>query len=1169
MKAMPEWTTQQNNAIDARGRNILVSAAAGSGKTAVLVERVIKLITDKTKPVEIDRLLIVTFTNAAAAEMRSRISKSLNELIGKNPDDEFFRKQLSLLPCADICTIDAFCMKLVKEYFYELNISRDIEIMDESEASVLQDEIIVETIDRLFEDGDEAYKKLVEAYTLPGIDKPLISIVKRLLQYIYAQPFPFAWLKNAVESINPEVEFENTEWCRYLENEIRYLIKVAREGIDANLLIADGYAEEFPAFTDTFNDDLSLLNQIENSLDEGWDALYELLNGDFPAFSKLPRTTKLDEKDALNIKANRDKYKGIITKSIPALVISTGEEYREEMEELYPQLKALYNLVKEVDGRLFEEKSERNAYSFADIEHFAIELLMKLNDDGSISDTDISKALREKYCEILVDEYQDTNEAQDLLFRKLSNGRNLFTVGDMKQSIYRFRLAMPNIFNEKRKAYPLYDENADDDSSKIILDKNFRSRKGICEYVNFVFSHVMTERVGELEYTKEEFLNFNPNSFEENGVPCAKLCIIDNNKGENSDTIEAEEIAKLIRHKVQSGEMIQDKNGLRPVRYGDFVILMRSLKKYAPTYSEALRKYRIPVISDNSSNLFENNEIKMLLSLLRTVNNPTDSISLLATMMSPFYGFSADELARIKANSNKKSFYKAVFSSDDERVLDFIRDINELKKVSVTMSMASFTRYVIEQKGLVAFVNAFGNGEQRYQNIVEFIKFAKRFDSGVNVGLTAFVKYINSIIESDRQVDSASFSAGSADAVTIMSVHHSKGLEFPICILAGASRRYNKSELTDNFLLNTKLGVGMKGYDEKGMYRYKTLPYHVIANKNDYELMSENLRVLYVAMTRAKEQFISFISVPNLATRLSSVYKHITDGCITPYSVQSITNDGDLLLMCSMLHKDGKALRDIIGADCNIEPSDFEMSIDFLDALDEEEDSEDTVEMAEPDDSIVKLIEDKLQYCYERSELMGFSAKLTASSLDDAENNFEYITSSKPAFINKSELTPAQRGTAMHEFMQYADYEKAKANLESEIERCLSLGYLSKEQAASLDRKKLTAFFESELYKRMSAADNVYREIKVSDFFRACDVYDTNYEDKILIQGIADCVFEEDGKLVLVDYKTDSVKDENELLGRYEKQISFYKESILKMLSMEVKESLLYSFSLNKCCYYK
>lgn len=1162
---MPKWTPQQNNAINARGRNILVSAAAGSGKTAVLVERVIKKITDSENPVDIDKLLIVTFTNNAASEMKFRITKSLKEILRNEPFNQNAQRQLNLMPNAKICTIDSFCINLVRENFFELGINQDFTNLDENEASLLEDEIISNLTDELFENNDEEFIKLVEQFNTPGNEKPFINAVKKVRRFIYAQPFPYSWAYKMSELYNSNTAFENSKWFEYIKNEADYLISIAKKCVNNNLAllnqIDDSKLNE--KFENLFLNDKSLIDNVSDLLNTSWDDLVKL---GVPSFARLVSTAKLDEELASEIKANRNTYTNIIKKEIPAFFICSKEDYVKSLNTLYPIIKKLIDFVKIVDARLMVEKNERNSYSFSDTEHFAINLLFTPDGDKIIK-KELADRLSAEFEEILVDEYQDTNEAQDLLFAYLSNGHNLFTVGDVKQSIYRFRLAMPNIFNSRRKLYTDYNPNDNEKSSKIILDKNFRSSKGICEYVNFIFSKVMSERVGELDYNAQNRLNFGAN-YKKNDIPSAQIHILDGAKGEETDTREAMQIAKLIRKKIDSKEQIKDGDEYRDIRYSDFAILFRSMKNHVDSYVEVFTDMSIPVQCDNSSNLFENNEIKLILSLLRTIDNPTKDISLLSTMMSPIYAFSADEFAQIRIENKQKNFYFSVVNSQNEKVLNFLEDIKNLKKLSVTMSVSNFIRYLVEDKGIVAFINAMGNGEQRYQNILALISFAQKFDSGVNIGLTSFIRYIDKIIDTDKGIDSKSIVSGKDDAVTIMTVHHSKGLEFPICILAGAARSYNTGELTENLLINTVYGFGLKVHNEERMYNIQSIPYSVIKSKSANELMSENLRVLYVAMTRAKEQFITFVSCQNIERKMQTLYSKLIDGEITPYAVKSCKSDADIILLCSLFHQNAGQLRELAGCRLFANPADFDMSID-IDKSESFEEDEIKLEKAEYQESTVKEIADKLSYKYDYLPLSNVTSKMTASSLDDSDTNFEYITSSKPAFMNKAEMTPAMRGTAMHTFMQFCNYNFAKDNLDEEIENLVSGGFITEEQGKSLDKKRLASFFNSSLAKRMFNSDKIYREIKVSTFLSANEVYDIDFDDKILVQGIADCVFEESGQLVLVDYKTDRVKDENELLERYKKQLTFYKYAIEKTLKMPVKEVMLYSFYLEKECIYK
>lgn len=1162
---MPKWTPQQNNAINARGRNILVSAAAGSGKTAVLVERVIKKITDSENPVDIDKLLIVTFTNNAASEMKFRITKSLKEILRNEPFNQNAQRQLNLMPNAKICTIDSFCINLVRENFFELGINQDFTNLDENEASLLEDEIISNLTDELFENNDEEFIKLVEQFNTPGNEKPFINAVKKVRRFIYAQPFPYSWAYKMSELYNSNTAFEKSKWFEYIKGEADYLISIAKKCVNNNLAllnqIDDSKLNE--KFENLFLNDKSLIDNVSDLLNTSWDDLVKL---GVPSFARLVSTAKLDEELASEIKANRNTYTNIIKKEIPAFFICSKEDYVKSLNTLYPIIKKLIEFVKIVDARLMVEKNERNSYSFSDTEHFAINLLFTPDGDKIIK-KELADRLSAEFEEILVDEYQDTNEAQDLLFAYLSNGHNLFTVGDVKQSIYRFRLAMPNIFNSRRKLYTDYNPNDNEKSSKIILDKNFRSSKGICEYVNFIFSKVMSERVGELDYNAQNRLNFGAN-YKKNDIPSAQIHILDGAKGEETDTREAMQIAKLIRKKIDSKEQIKDGDEYRDIRYSDFAILFRSMKNHVDSYIEVFTDMSIPVQCDNSSNLFENNEIKLILSLLKTIDNPTKDISLLSTMMSPVYAFSADELAQIRIENKRKNFYFSVVNSQNEKVLNFLEDIKNLKKLSVTMSVSNFIRYLVEDKGIVAFINAMGNGEQRYQNILALISFAQKFDSGVNIGLTSFIRYIDKIIDTDKGIDSKSIVSGKDDAVTIMTVHHSKGLEFPICILAGAARSYNTGELTENLLINTVYGFGLKVHNEERMYNIQSIPYSVIKSKSANELMSENLRVLYVAMTRAKEQFITFVSCQNIERKMQTLYSKLIDGKITPYAVKSCKSDADIILLCSLFHQNAGQLRELAGCRLFANPADFDMSID-IDKSESFEEDEIKLEKAEYQESTVKEIADKLSYKYDYLPLSNVTSKMTASSLDDSDTNFEYITSSKPAFMNKAEMTPAMRGTAMHTFMQFCNYNFAKDNLDEEIKNLVSGGFITEEQGKSLDKKRLASFFNSSLAKRMFNSDKIYREIKVSTFLSANEVYGIDFDDKILVQGIADCVFEESGQLVLVDYKTDRVKDENELLERYKKQLTFYKYAIEKTLKMPVKEVMLYSFYLEKECIYK
>ncbi|WP_297127876.1 helicase-exonuclease AddAB subunit AddA [uncultured Eubacterium sp.] len=1168
---MPNWTISQQNAIEARNSNILVSAAAGSGKTAVLVERVIRLITDVNLNVDVDKLLIVTFTNAAAAEMKSRIAKALLKIIKADPNDTNAHRQLALLPNARVSTIDSFCIGLVRENFFNLDIEQDFKILDNSENAVLEQTAMDEVLDFLYENDGDDFKTLVDMFSSTKDDKGFAEVVNRISHFISSQAFPEKWLDEVCEAYNPDVKFEDSFWSKYVVDEVNSLLTVVDDLFKQSKDVLNVADDKHKKLLDVLGSDRLLIdNLIENAKTDKWDEMLDVINN--ISFCRFP-SVKCDEKDF--VKSNRDLYKDIITKSIAPMYSATSDDYLNDCEVLYPVIKHLTSVVKMYNQKLFEMKKEINSFTFSDIEHFAINLLFYPDEFGKIFRTPLADELEDSFYEILVDEYQDTNSAQDKLFEILSNGKNRFMVGDVKQSIYKFRLAMPFIFTNKKDRYAHYENGSEETCQKIILSNNFRSRKGVCDYVNFVCSNVMSKKVGGIDYNNEEMLNSSAD-FNESDVPSAQIKYISTPDDEDSIEYEAHQIANLILKKIASKEKIKDGDTYRNICYGDFAILLRSAKTKINAVTNVLSQYGIPTVANNKVNLFDNNEIVILLNFLRVIDNPTQDIPLLATLMSVFYGYTADDISQARVDCPYGNLFSAVSKSDV--FSRFVDDLKKYREYASSMSVENLVRQIIGDTSYLSVISAMGNHEQRVQNVMLLVDIAKRFDNGENVGLTAFIRYVDSIIENKFNVESASVNEAGKDAVAVMTVHRSKGLEFPVCILAGASGKYNKDDITKGIIqLNPQKGIGLKVYDDKRLCRFDSLQFSVIKDINTYETMSENLRVLYVAMTRAKEQFITFISVSSKGVEayVDSVSKKLISSSassipvISPFVVKKANTDAELLTLCALIHKDGKVLRDMcskndIGFDAL---ADFKLDIEILDENEKPQQQEEQLVLANAE--LLDELRDKLRFKYDRLKLSAFTSKRTASSLDVAEQDFKYLTSSKPAFLSKANMTSAQKGTAMHTFMQFCDYSESKNNLENEIERLVSMSFLTEEQANSLDRKKLTTLFNGEFAQRMFCSDNIYREIKVSSFVSVNEIEETDYTDEVLIQGIADCVFEENGELVLVDYKTDRVDSEEDLLERYKNQIAFYKKAVAKTLNKPVKEALLYSFSLNKVCIYK
>lgn len=1163
---MPNWTKEQQNAIDARNCNILVSAAAGSGKTAVLVERVLQRMLDVSNPVNIDRMLIVTFTNAAAAEMKARINRALTDFIRQFPNHSNALHQLSLLPGAKICTIDSFCINLVRDNFFKLGIAQDFKILEDSQRSVLEQSVLDSIVEQLYQEDDETFRQLVELLSTTKNNDDLMKAVKRIDHYITSQPFPLEWLEETAQLYRPDLTFDSSEFKHYLVKEINAYLDYFKQVISQTQSVLYPEDELFDKYSNVLNADIKIINTFEEALDKTWDEIKEVAQS--VKFSTTPYKRNYTSKVKEIVSDNRKVYAGadgMFKKDILPMLSATSDEIKQDNEILYPLLQKLIELVKQFHSGVMELKHELNAYTFSDIEHFAIELLFTRDEQGRLERSDIAKELESSFDEILVDEYQDTNAAQNTLFEMLSSGRNRFMVGDVKQSIYRFRLAEPHIFNAMKDRYSSYQKNSTDAEQKIILDKNFRSRKGICDFTNFVFSKIMSRKTGEINYDASEYLNYGA-QYPDTSTPSVQLNLMQTPEGDDSVTYEAHQLAKYITDKVNSGELIQDGDVQRPIRYGDFAVLLRSAKSSMPVYTKILSEHGIPVFANNKTNLFDTNEVAILVSYLRVIDNPMQDIPLLATLMSVFYGYTPDDIAYARIHFKANNLYTSI-SQDKEHFSRFLEEIAKYRKYASTMCVEDFLRQLLSDTSYLAVIAAMGNGEQRKLNVLKLIDLARNFDRGENVGLTAFVRYIDSITEAKLAVEGADAAYMTDNKVSIMSVHKSKGLEFPVCILADASHQFNKDDLKDLIMLNNQYGVGLKVNNEEGLYRYNSIQYDCIKSINRNELMSENLRVLYVAITRAKEQFVCFASLKNLES-INRLSKKIIGNSINPIVVSKAMNDAELLLLCALQHKDGAILRSLCSADIPVDTSfDFEMQINLLDG--EFEEPVQTDIQVPYDASLTEQIAKRLSYRYERTALSGYASKRTASALDETDSGYQYVATSQPSFMNTTGMTAAERGTAMHEFMQHCDYSNAKTNLDKEIKRLTEHAFLTEQQAQSLSREKLSHFFNSDFARRMFDSDRIYRELKVSSFVPLNELEDTDYTDKVLIQGIADCVFEENGELVLVDYKTDKTDSEEELLQRYQKQVAFYKSAVEKTLEKPVKEMLLYSFYLEKTCIYK
>ena len=855
-----------------------------------------------------------------------------------------------------------------------------------------------------------------------------------------------------------------------------------------------------------------------------------------------------------------------------ALCANTAEN-EEDMAYLAPLLNKLFDLTLRFSEEFAQLKKEKHATDFSDIEHLALSLLIE-RQDGRICRSPLAEELSERYAEILVDEYQDTNEAQDLLFRMLShNEENLFLVGDVKQSIYRFRQAMPEIFLNRRDRLPPYEH--DHYPARITLGRNFRSRKGVTGMVNFLFRQLMSKPLGEMEYTKEEEL-VPAASYPESQEPDCELHLLDaGDKGDNSAAVyEARYIAARINQMLREGLTVQDGGKTRPARRKDFCILLRGIKGKADVYVQELARCGVPAWAELSGGFFDTAEIRTMLSLMRILDNPLQDVPLLSVLFSPIYGFTPDDAAALREIKKHTPLYRCMTQAakqGDQKCEAFLSQLSFLRRLSATLPAESLLRRIYEETGYPALVQAMDGAEQRAANLQLLLSYAAKYEAAGHQGLTGFIRFIDRLEEQQAQLSAASAVSESADVVRVMSIHKSKGLEFPVCILANCAGAFNQSGRNQRLLLHAKLGAGLMRRDEETLRLFSTIPHTAVRLASERSELSEELRVLYVALTRAREKLLLVMTVKNPEKKLSALASTLTgQTAVAPFAVRNAKSYGDWLLTAALRHPDAAPLRALLPEqEIPLLNVDFSLRTVICPALAETEVAEATdVQELPPNPALEAEIRRRVEYEYPYAALSRSVAKRAASSLGEQEMQFSMIGVSRPSFLEKEGLTPAERGTALHKFMQFSDYHKAGENPDAEVARLVEKGFLSEAEGKAVDRKRVAAFFQSTLAKRMLQSETLLREYKFTFFLPAgeCDdgLPDSVAQEKVLVQGIADCVFVENGKLIIVDYKTDRIAHEDALVERYRAQLSVYRRALAECIGLPVGQTLLYSFHLGK-----
>ena len=1173
-----KWTTDQQHAIECCKGSVLVSAAAGSGKTTVLVERVIRRLTDEDNPCSAEDLLIVTFTRAATAQMREKIGAAILKRLSEDPTDRHLRRQYMLLPFAKICTIDSFCNDLVRENFHALGISPDYSLLDNETAVIMKNDVCEAMLERAYEeDSDGSFSELSDMMSSGSSDEDFAKLIIKMYDISTAYPFPDLWLDSLIEEYS-QPDINKSCWGgiikKYVCDMLDYCVSSSNDmmtAMESDPIVADAYGAALQS-------DINMYAELREKVNRDWDEALEAFNTvKYMGLGRVPKGYESETKNA--VMTARKKLKDLL-KKVPNIMCVSSGEHSEDVRLMRGPVAKLIELVKQFGREYSAEKDKMNSADFSDILHRALNLLAVSDGSGGYIKTNLARELSSHYVEILVDEYQDINEAQDMIFRAISDDENnLFTVGDVKQSIYRFRQAMPEIFLRRRGTthsfesgkYPL----------GITLGSNFRSRVGVTSCVNYIFRQLMSTEAGELEYDDSEELNAAA-EYPERDTPDCELHVV-TDKGNRADTLEAQAryVARYIDRTVREGKTLVTKSGaLRPASYGDFCILLRTAKNVSSVYANALSERGIPVFSPETGGFFEAAEISFILSLLRVLDNPVQDIPLAAVMLSPLFGFSAGELADIRASAKERleagetePLYRSVAASadeGDEKAAAFLKKIESLRRLSLTLSAGELVRRVCEETGFDAIAGAMPDGERRRLNIGLLCDYAEKYEAAGNLGLSGFIRFIDKVARTSGDLATAARPSENADIVRIMTVHQSKGLEFPICIFADMQHAFNERDNTESVLISSSAGLGMKRRTEDGISVYDTASRRAAVITSERMGRSEEMRVLYVALTRAKENLIMVTSVPNPEKGLAKVAVECGIGeRANPFAVLRMNNFSDLVLMALMRHPAADELRKLSGIDVPIflpEKDRFKLKVVVSDSesfMTESANEQKTA--AKP--VFFDEVQARLDYSDPRSVLSSVPAKRAASDGSERGINREYFASSRPAFMSSGGLTPAQRGTATHKFMQFSDYAAARADIESELARLVDGGFLSEDEGKAVNIGAAKRFFMSPLAERIFASDNVMREKKFAALFPAKFFYPEltgeAAEEKIVVQGIADCVFVEDGELVIVDYKTDTGVDAEALLDRYSAQLEIYREALSQALGMPVKETLLYSFFMN------
>jgi len=1121
--------------------------------------------------------------------MREKILEAIYKKIEENPEDENLQKQVILLNKASISTIHSFCLDVIKNNFYEIDVSANTRIADDSEILLLQQEVIDDLFEEKYEKEDANFIKLIKTYTKYNQDETLKDLILRVYSYIQASPFPEEWLEEQIEKLNIEdgTNFSDTVWGKIITENANQILEDSILKLQ-NIRTKMTRFPELDKFTAKIEDDIDKYTYIQNNLSD-WDTAVEaintLKNAIWTKDQKITNDLKDEAKDVRE--STKDEFK-----KVKKLMNCSSEEAVQDIKYMYPILKMLKDLILEFSQKFYQRKREKNIMDFSDMEHLALKILVKKDENGNVVKSEIAKKYENKFEEIAIDEYQDSNLVQEYILTSVSRGNNIFMVGDVKQSIYKFRQARPKLFLDKYDSYKL--EPVDGEDRKIQLFKNFRSRSNILDFTNLVFEDIMSRELGNIEYNQDEYLNLGAN-FEtiQNQDYKTELEILDLSE-ENDDiwktdeeeteeeqekvedvVLEARFVARKIKELIDSKyQIIDKKTGRRDIQYKDIAILLRTSSGVANVYEKEISELEIPVYSDSSSQYLQSVEIETIMSLLRIINNPMQDIPLVTVMRSPIGNFTDNELIEIRMADRNSSFYEALLKSDLEKAHRFLSLLKELREDEEYMTLDEWIWNIYTKTGYMNYVNLMPNGALRVSNLRMLFERAKQYEEASFKGLYNFINFIDKIKFNQEDLKAAKIIGENENVVRIMTIHKSKGLEFPVVILAGMGKQFNFRDLNGKILLDQDLGMGPQYIDSDRYIEFKTLAKKALAIKAKNEAISEEMRILYVALTRAKEKLIIVGRQKDVNKKISEkqklleIYSTIDDNKINPYLLQKYKTYLDWLELIYL--KEGVAnTKNLFTVNINKKEK---TSVKIENEV--EDISEKIIEESNKnnDEQEKEKIKEILNWQYKHQSIEGIPTKTSVSKLKE-EREQEIQITQEPKFINeeaKTKLTGAQKGTLIHLCLQ-----KMRETEEYNLEKITELieGLKDKEiiteiEAQNIDKEKLLEYTNSQLWTELKQAKEIHKEHPFYINIKASRIYNQiNKEDdeNILVQGVIDLFFiDKDDNLILVDYKTDYVQHENELVEKYKGQLDLYKEALEQSLDKKVDKMCIYSVYLNK-----